>query len=226
MSYVWHATPVKTWEDMRTQTVRFGATAASGDNAIFPGLANKLLGLKSEVITGYRGVAEILLAMERGELEANNSAYSTLGVSKPDWKRDNKVRYVMQFGVERISELSDVPTLYELVQDPDDKKMLRFFFLKFEMHRPIYAPPGVPKERLEALRTAFDKTVKDPEFLAHRRQDGPMDQAARRRGRGEARRRDHDDAAADRRPPAQDARGRRHQVKARRSAATSGEVIA
>ena len=72
----------------------------------------------------------------------------------------------MQFGVERISELSDVPTLYELVQDPDDKKMLRFFFLKFEMHRPIYAPPGVPKERLEALRTAFDKTVKDPEFLA------------------------------------------------------------
>lgn len=166
VSYVWHATRVKSWEDLRTQQVRFGATAASGDNAIFPGLANKLLGLKSEVITGYRGVAEILLAMERGELEANNSAYSTLGVSKPDWKRDNKVRYVMQFGVERISELSDVPTLYELVQDPEDKKMLRFFFLKFEMHRPIYAPPGVPKDRLEALRTAFDKTVKDPEFLA------------------------------------------------------------
>ncbi len=166
VSYVWHATPVKTWEDLRTQKVRFGATAASGDNAIFPGLANKLLGLKSEVITGYRGVSEILLAMERGELEANNSAYSTLGVSKPDWKRDNKVRYVMQFGVERISELSDVPTLFELVQNEEDKRMLRFFFLKFEMHRPIYAPPGVPPARLEALRTAFDKTVKDPEFLA------------------------------------------------------------
>ncbi len=56
--------------------------------------------------------------MERGELEANNSAYSTLGVSKPDWRRDNKVRYVMQFGVERIAELKDVPTLYELVDNP------------------------------------------------------------------------------------------------------------
>lgn len=166
VSYVWHATPVKTWEDLRTQKVRFGATAASGDNAIFPALANKLLGLKSEVITGYRGVAEILLAMERGELEANNSAYSTLGVSKPDWRRDNKIRYVMQFGVERMSELQDVPTLFELVQNAEDKKMLRFFFLKFEMHRPIYAPPNIPPERLAALRTAFDRTVKDPDFLA------------------------------------------------------------
>ena len=166
VSYVWHATPVKTWEDLRTQTVRFGATAASGDNAIFPAMANKLLNLKSEVITGYRGVAEILLAMERGELEANNSAYSTLGVSKPDWRRDNKVRYVMQFGVERIAELQDVPTLYELVDDPEDKKMLRFFFLKFEMHRPIYAPPNVPADRLAALRAAFDRAMKDPDFLA------------------------------------------------------------
>ncbi len=166
VSYVWHATPVKTWQDMRTHKVRFGATAASGDNAIFPAMANKLLNLKSEVITGYRGVAEILLAMERGELEANNSAYSTLGVSKPDWRRDNKVRYVMQFGVERIAELKDVPTLYELVDNPDDKQMLRFFFLKFEMHRPIYAPPNIPKDRLAALRTAFDRTMKDPDFLA------------------------------------------------------------
>ncbi|MFN3892848.1 MAG: Bug family tripartite tricarboxylate transporter substrate binding protein [Beijerinckiaceae bacterium] len=166
VSYVWHGTPVKTWQDLRTQKVRFGATAASGDNAIFPAMANKLLKLNSEVITGYRGVAEILLAMERGELEANNSAYSTLGVAKPDWRRDNKVRYVMQFGVERISELSDVPTLYELVNDPEDKRMLRFFFLKFEMHRPIYAPPNVPPERLAALRKAFDAATRDPDFLA------------------------------------------------------------
>lgn len=166
VSYVWHQSSAKSWADMRTQQVRFGATAASGDNAIFPGLANKLLGLRSEIITGYRGVSEILLAMERGELEANNSAYSTLGVSKPDWKRDGKVRYLMQFGVERIPELSDVPTLYELVSNEEDKKMLRFFFLKFEMHRPLYAPPGVPQERVDALRTAFDRTMKDPEFLA------------------------------------------------------------
>jgi tripartite-type tricarboxylate transporter receptor subunit TctC len=165
VSYVWHENPVKSWEDMRSVKIRFGATAASGDNAIFPALANRLLGLKSEIITGYKGVSEILLAIERGELDANNSAYSTVGVSKPDWQRDGKVRYLMQFSVERLPELKDVPSLYELVSNEDDKKMLRFFFLKFEMHRPIYAPPGVPSDRIKALRTAFDETMKDPDFL-------------------------------------------------------------
>lgn len=166
VSYVWHATGVTKWQDLRTAKIRFGATAVSGDNAIFPALANQLLGLKSEIITGYRGVTEILLAMERGELEASNSAYSTLTISKPDWKRDNKARVIMQFGLQRLEAIKDVPTIMELVDNPDDQRMLRFFLLKFEMHRPIYAPAGVPPARLAALRTAFDKAVVDPEFLA------------------------------------------------------------
>ncbi len=166
VSYVWHTTGVQTWQDLRTAKIRFGATAVSGDNAIFPALANHLLGLKSEIITGYKGVSEILLAIERGELEANNSAYSTLTISKPDWKRDNKVRVIMQFGLERLSAIKDVPTILELVENAEDQQMLRFFLLKFEMHRPMYAAPGVPPARLEALRTAFNKAVADPEFLA------------------------------------------------------------
>ena len=147
VSYVWHTTGVQTWQDLRTAKIRFGATAVSGDNAIFPALANHLLGLKSEIITGYKGVSEILLAIERGELEANNSAYSTLTISKPDWKRDNKVRVIMQFGLERLSAIKDVPTILELVENAEDQQMLRFFLLKFEMHRPMYAAPGVPPAR-------------------------------------------------------------------------------
>lgn len=174
VSYVWHAASAKSWQDLRTHKVRFGATAASGDNAIFPALANKLLGLKSEIITGYRGVPEILLAMERGEIEASNSAFTTVNVAKPDWARDRKARFIMQFSVERIPELADVPTLYELVQDEDDRRMLRFYFLKFEMHRPIYAPPNTPPDRLAALRAAFDRAVKDPEFLAIAEKTGLM----------------------------------------------------
>jgi tripartite-type tricarboxylate transporter receptor subunit TctC len=176
VSYVRSDTGVKTWADMRTIRIRFGATAPSGDNAIFPALANKLLSLKSEVITGYRGVAEILLAIERGELEANNSAYSTLARLKPDWTRDGKVRHVMQFGLERMPHLPNLPTLFELVEDPEDRKMLRFFLLKFEMARPIYAHPATPPERLAALRAAFDATMKDPEFLAMAKKlDIPVD---------------------------------------------------
>ncbi len=181
VSYVWHTTGVKTWQDLRTAKIRFGATAVSGDNAIFPALANHLLGLKSEIVTGYKGVSEILLAIERGELEANNSAYSTLTISKPDWKRDNKVHVIMQFGLQRLPAIADVPTILELVDNPVDQQMLRFFLLKFEMHRPMYTGPGVPPARLAALRSAFDKAVADPDFLAIAKRAGldinPLDGA-------------------------------------------------
>jgi tripartite-type tricarboxylate transporter receptor subunit TctC len=166
VSWVWHTAGINTWEDMKTKRVRFGATSAAGDNAIFPALANQLLGLKSEVIIGYKGVSEIFLAVERGELEGNSTAYSFLHISKPDWVRDKKANIVLQFGLQRLEELNTVPTLLELVSDPEDKQMLRYLLLKFEMHRPIFTAPGVPGPRLAALRRAFDKAVADPEFLA------------------------------------------------------------
>ena len=172
ISWVWNTAGVNTWEDLRTKKVRFGATSVGGDNAIFPALANQLLGLKSEVVTGYQGVSEIFLAVERGELDANNTAYSNLQISKPDWLRDGKVKIVLQFGLERLQALKDVPTIIELVKDEEDRRMLRFFLLKFEMHRPIFAPPGIPEDRLEALRTAFDKSVADPIFIADAKRSG------------------------------------------------------
>ena len=172
VSWVWHKAGVNTWEDMKTKKIRYGATSVTGDNAIFPAIANKLLGLNSEIVTGYQGVGEIFLAIERGELEANNTAYSNLEISKADWLREGKAKVVMQFGLQRLPVLKDVPTIMELVSNPDDLAMLRFFLLKFEMHRPIFAPPGIPAERLDALRTAFDKAMADPEFIADAKRGG------------------------------------------------------
>lgn len=172
VSWVWYKSGAKTWQDLKTKTIRFGATSPAGDNALFPALANKLLGLKSPIVTGYQGVAEIFLAIENGELDANNTAYSNLTMEKPDWLRDGKARVVMQFGVERVPSLKEVPTLLELAPNPEDRRMLRFLALKFEIGRPIYAPAGVPPDRLDALRAAFDKAVADPEFLAIAKREG------------------------------------------------------
>ena len=166
VSWVWHGAGVETWQDLKAKKVRFGATSLGGDNAIFPALANQLLGLKSGIVTGYQGIAEIFLAIERGEIDANNTAYSNLTISKPDWLREGKARVVMQFGLERLPSLQNIPSIVELVDNPDDQRMLHFFLLKFEMHRPIFAPPKIPLHRLEALRAAFDKSVRDPEFIA------------------------------------------------------------
>lgn len=172
VSWVWHTSGVETWQDLKTKKVHFGATSVGGDNSIFPALANQLLGLKSEIVLGYQGIGEIYLAIERGEINANNTAYSNLTVSKPDWLRERKAKVIMQFGLERLASLKDIPSIIELVDNPDDLKMLRFFLLKFEMHRPFFAPQGVPADRLEALRTAFDKSVQDPEFIAEAERSG------------------------------------------------------
>lgn len=166
VSWVWHASGVTTWADLKTKKILFGATSPGGDNAIFPELANQLLGLTSKVVTGYKGIGDIYLAIESGELNANNTAYSNLTVSKASWLREGKAKVIMQFGLRRLPALKDVPSLIELVNDPDDLAMLRFFLLKFEMHRPIFARPGVPADRIAALRMAFDKSVADPDFLA------------------------------------------------------------
>lgn len=166
VSWVSQASGVKSWQDLKTKTVRFGATSVAGDNAIFPALTNELLGLNAKIVTGYQGIGEIYLAIERGELEANNTAYSNLTIGKPDWLRDGKAIVIMQYGLKKLPSLKNVPSLVELVHDPDDLKMLRFFFLKFEMSRPIFAPPNTPQDRVDALRAAFDSAVRDPEFLA------------------------------------------------------------
>ena len=166
VSWVSRQSGVTSWEDLKTRRVRFGATSPSGDNAIFPAIANRMLGLKAEIITGYQGVSDIFVAIERGELEANNTAYSNLTISKADWLRDGRAKIIMQFGLTPLPALKDVPSIIDLVTDPDDRAALRFILLKFEMSRPIFTAPGVPPERLAALREAFDKAVADPEFLA------------------------------------------------------------
>lgn len=166
VSWVSKQSGVASWEDMKTRRVRFGATSPSGDNAIFPAIANRMLGLKSEIITGYQGVADIFVAIERGELEANNTAYSNLTISKADWLRDGRAKVLMQFGLTRLPALKDAPSIVDLVTNEEDRKALRFILLKFEMSRPIFTAPGVAPERLAALRAAFDKAVADPAFIA------------------------------------------------------------
>ena len=119
-----------------------------------------------QVVTGYIGQNEINLAVERGEVQGNNTGLSNITVNKADWLRDGKVRILLQFGAERLALLPDVPAAAELASAEEDRALLRFYAIKFNMARPLAAPPDVPAERLAALRAAFDATMKDPQFLA------------------------------------------------------------
>ena len=165
ITWVWHTAPARNLDDLRSNLIRMGATTSSADNYILPTLVNRLLGTRMQVVTGYIGQNEINLAVERGEVQGNNTGLSNITVNKADWLRDGKVRILLQFGAERLPALPDVPAVAELAGTEEDRALLRFYAIKFNMARPLAAPPEAPPERLAALRAAFDATMKDPRYI-------------------------------------------------------------
>jgi tripartite-type tricarboxylate transporter receptor subunit TctC len=172
VTWVWHTAPVHNVDDLRNNAIRMGATTSSADNYLLPTIVNQLLATRMQVVTGYIGQNEIFLAVERGEVQGNNTGLSNITVNKADWLRDGKVRILLQYGTEQLPSLPDVPTAVELASAEADRALLRFYAVKFSMARPLMAPPDVPAERVAALRAAFDATMKDPQYLDEARRIG------------------------------------------------------
>jgi hypothetical protein len=107
------------------------------------------------------------MALESREVEGIcGLSWSTLKASRPDWIRERKLNVILQMALERLPELADVPSALDLVADPAARKVLELILIRQEMGRPLAAPPGVPAERVAALRAAFAATMKDADFLA------------------------------------------------------------
>jgi tripartite-type tricarboxylate transporter receptor subunit TctC len=143
-------------------------------------LANATMGTKFDIITGYSGSAETALAVERQEIDGHmGTTYTNLMTSHGDWIKDKKAKIIAQFGTKKHAEMPDVPLLQDYVIDPQDKKAVRLFLSRQDTGKPYFAPPGVPAERLEILRRAFDKAVRDPALIAEAKAagldiEGPM----------------------------------------------------
>jgi tripartite-type tricarboxylate transporter receptor subunit TctC len=164
---VWHLTGVRTMEDAKKKQVVIGATSATGTNYIYPKLTNELLGTKFKIVTGYRGATPIKLALERGEVEGHGSnPWSDWKVSRADWVRDKKIVPLMQMSLEKHHDLPNVPLLIDLATTPDVKAVFELMSVTADIGRPFVTAPGAPAERVAALRTAFEKTMADREFLA------------------------------------------------------------
>jgi tripartite-type tricarboxylate transporter receptor subunit TctC len=164
---VWHTTGVKTIEDAKKKEVIIGATSPTGMNYVYPKLANELLGTKFKIVPGYPGGTPIVLALERGEVEGRGSnPWSEWKATKPDWVRDKKIIPLMQMSLFKHPDLPDVPLMVDLAPNDTARTVLEIVTITGELGRPFMAPPGVPADRIAALRQAFDETMKDPEFLA------------------------------------------------------------
>ena len=168
VTVTWVTSNVKTLQDAMTREVVVGATGAGSATVVGPTLYNSLLGTRFKIIQGYSGSGQINLAMQRGELDGHaTSTWTSMQTMLHDEIRDGKVNVLIQTGLRKDPDLADVPLLLDLVKDdPRKRTIAQFISAAVSVARPLAAPPGVPDDRVEILRRAFDATMKDPEFLA------------------------------------------------------------
>src|SRR5215510_622544 len=158
----------KSFYDAIVLTTRMGATgygASSRDYVLF---MKKTTDVKFELIMGYRGSAEILLAMERGEIAGLcGYEWSSVRSNRPDWIRDGKLNVLVQVSLEFDAELTGmgVPSLWNYLRNEEDRKAVELIVSQQMFQRPFVLPPGVPAEQVATLRAAFDAIMKDKQFL-------------------------------------------------------------
>ena len=152
--------------DTKTREFMVGTTGAGAEMTTFNATMSKMLDAKLKVVRGYLTSTEIDLAIERGELQGRcGVSFGSLRVNKPDWLANNYVTVLIQLGLVKHPDLPDVPMLTELVANKDDRAALELMLAPNDMARPFLAPLGVPAERIEILRKAFDAAMKDPALI-------------------------------------------------------------
>jgi tripartite-type tricarboxylate transporter receptor subunit TctC len=164
---VWHTSPAKTLDEAKKIPLIMGATGKGSNSFQDIALANNLLGTKFKTVRGYKGGADINIAIERGEVNGRSTTWDSWPGSHPDWLRDKKIIHLVQLGPKKLPEIGeDVPLFRDLVATEEQRKIVDFIGLSLAMGRSVYAPPGIPADRLAALRTALIETVKDPAYIA------------------------------------------------------------
>src|SRR5262245_13421287 len=167
MVLIWHTVPVSSVADLTTHEVTVGVSGANSTPAFFTRLLNAMLGTRMKPINGYPGQNDVLLAMERRELDGHPSAFfSSVRSTRPTWLREKTARAILQYGPQKLAELDDVPFAPDLVAKDDDRLVMQAAFAPLALGRPFLVPPGVPSGRVVVLRRAFAATMADPDFLA------------------------------------------------------------
>ena len=167
VAYAWHTAGVRSLADLLQKELIVGATAAGTTLVDFPLVTNKFLGTRFRVVRGYDSTPQINVAMERGEVEGiGGIGWQSVKTTIPQWIAEKKITVIAQYGLHRDPELADAPTMLELAKTDADRQALTMMFARTEYGRPYFVPPDVPPARVEALRRAFDATMKDPDFIA------------------------------------------------------------
>jgi tripartite-type tricarboxylate transporter receptor subunit TctC len=166
----WHASGIATFNDMLSKELVVAHSGAGADAYQFSKIINGVLGTRMRLIGGYRGGNEMLLAMERGEVGGRCGwSWSSVQATRREWIERKHVNLLTQLALHKHPDLPDVPLVIDFAKTDEQRNILRLVFARQQIAYPFLAPPGVPQDRVEALRTAFLKAMVDPDLLADAR---------------------------------------------------------
>jgi tripartite-type tricarboxylate transporter receptor subunit TctC len=167
VTVVWHTSKTQSWDDALKRETMLGTTGAGSISQQVPAVYNNILGAKFRLVVGYPDGTDVNLAMERGEVEARaTNPWVSYKATTPHLVEKKMIKPIVQIGMTKEPDLPDVPLMRDLAKTPEQKQIVDFISASVAVGRPIATTPGVPVERVAALRKAFDATLQDPEFLA------------------------------------------------------------
>jgi tripartite-type tricarboxylate transporter receptor subunit TctC len=163
----WHSSAIKSWNDMMSQQFVAGGEAAGSDPNIFALMYKNVFGANVKLVSGYPGTNDIMLAMERGEVDGLcGISWSTIKGRHAEWISQNKINVLVQAAMQKDPQLPNVPLVFEFAKSEEQTQILKLLIATQVLARPFAAPPEVPSDRAQILRKAFDDTVSDPDFRA------------------------------------------------------------
>jgi tripartite-type tricarboxylate transporter receptor subunit TctC len=164
---VWHTTGITKLEQVMQKEVFVGGTGPAADTDQFPKILNGVLGTRFRIVPGYPGGNDVNLAMERGEVQGRCGwSWSSVVATHMKWITDKQFNILVQLSLSKHPDLPNVPLIMDFAKTDEQKQIFRLVFARQVMGRPFLAPPGVPQDRVAALRKAFMDTLKDPTFVA------------------------------------------------------------
>jgi tripartite-type tricarboxylate transporter receptor subunit TctC len=161
---VWHGSGVQTIEDARSKEVVVAASNKGAITYTFPRMLNELLGTRFKIVSGYQGNSTMTVAMERGEVEGVTNSWDSWKSFNAAWVEDKKIRVLVQTEP-KSKELADIPSVLELARNENDRRIMALIVSGDALGKPLATSPNVPRERVQALRDAFDATIRDPAFI-------------------------------------------------------------
>jgi tripartite-type tricarboxylate transporter receptor subunit TctC len=165
----WERAGIDEFSQLYDKELITGGVGIGGDPDVYPRILEDVVGAQFRIVSGYPGGADLLYAMERGEVDGRCGwSWASLVSTNQRWLDEGKVKILLQMSLEPLPELTamGVPWVMDLAKNDEDLQLFRMIFARGAVGRPFLAPPDIPADRAAALRKAFEDTVADPEFLA------------------------------------------------------------